>query len=248
MSSSTETCCPPDSLPAGEPSTLGQKGVEVEIGGGLRGYLTGHGESAVVVIYDIFGFNGGRVRQVCDQIGDAGFTVLLPDVYHGEAWDPANYPVTDYGPLFAFVGRVGDWETSVRADVFERVLPFLTHQKGVKKIGFIGFCWGVSVVVRACAHGEPIHAGVGVHPSLTTTEMMDQVKCPILWMPAGNDPPLEPFKEVLSKKPFAEKCGYRLFDEMKHGWSVRGDLTDPAIHRDVDECFRLAIEFFKNNL
>lgn len=45
-----------------------------------------------------------------------------------------------------------------------------------------------------------------------------QVKVPMLIMPSGEDPDHLPVKEVLDKKPFGNKCQYRRFDDMHHGF------------------------------
>ena len=41
---------------------------------------------------------------------------------------------------------------------------------------------------------------------------------PMLIMPSGDDPDHTPVKEVLDKKPFGDKCEYRRFDDMHHGF------------------------------
>ena len=40
----------------------------------------------------------------------------------------------------------------------------------------------------------------------------------MLIMPSGDDPDHLPLKEVLDKKPFGDKCQYRRFDDMHHGF------------------------------
>ena len=35
------------------------------------------------------------------------------------------------------------------------------------------------------------------------------------------------------------------FPDMKHGWSVRGDMNDPKAERDVKKAFNLALAFFR---
>ena len=34
------------------------------------------------------------------------------------------------------------------------------------------------------------------------------------------------------------------FPDMRHGWTVRGDLAAPAIERDVKKAFNLVLAFF----
>jgi dienelactone hydrolase len=35
------------------------------------------------VVYDVFGFSGGRIKGCCDALAAAGFHVAMPDVYRG---------------------------------------------------------------------------------------------------------------------------------------------------------------------
>ena len=66
----SEKCCPADSAAA--LSTAYQpKGVEIDLDG-LKCYTNGKGEKSIIIFYDIFGYNGGRTKQICDQIADEG--------------------------------------------------------------------------------------------------------------------------------------------------------------------------------
>ena len=89
-----DKCCPSNSTPAST-TTYNPKGKEIDLNG-LKCY-TNNGaadnKKSVIVFYDIFGYDGGRTKQICDQIADAGYYVILPDIYHGEAW-PADKPKT----------------------------------------------------------------------------------------------------------------------------------------------------------
>ena len=45
---------------------------------------------------------------------------------------------------------------------------------------------------------------------------------------------------------FGEKSKFYLYDEMSHGWTIRGDVNDKKIARDVGSAFNNALEFFKS--
>ena len=38
------------------------------------------------------------------------------------------------------------------------------------------------------------------------------------------------------------------FPDMRHGWTVRGDLTDPIVERDVKKAFNIVLAFFHKYL
>jgi len=99
-------------------------------------------------------------------------------------------------------------------------------------------------------------AGVSMHPShseismllrLNETELYKEVKVPQLIMPAGNDSP-----NVMPKGLAEEILGNKLtiieFPEMIHGWTIRGDMSEPEIERDAKLAIYEALRFFNENL
>lgn len=78
-------CCPAGSEPQLDTTYKG-KGQDITYQD-LPLYVVGTGHTkAVLVNYDIFGPNGGRTKQVCDQLADEGYLVVMPDYYHGDFW------------------------------------------------------------------------------------------------------------------------------------------------------------------
>ena len=78
-------CCPPGSLPQlveDDKRELAGTIIEGEI---PIYYVAPPAEStkAIVVIYDVFGFSGGRIKGCCEGLAAAGFHVAMPDVYKG---------------------------------------------------------------------------------------------------------------------------------------------------------------------
>ena len=67
-------CCPPGAWGELKPDADYKNKGTVEKLDDLEIYVTGKTESARCVIwnYDIFGFNGGRTRQLCDILGEQG--------------------------------------------------------------------------------------------------------------------------------------------------------------------------------
>ncbi len=180
--SKVQECCPIGSepklaatyKPRGTTSTLGD----------LPIYTIGEGDKAIIFIYDIFGADAGRTKLCCDQLADAGFFVILPDFFRGEPWDS-----DDWSKLGEFFGKFS-W-SRLNKDLNDHVYPYL-EQRGTKKIGMVGCCWGDYIVFQASASGK-IDAGVGFHPTLTkfaesADSLAEASKCPHFLMPAGNDP------------------------------------------------------------
>ena len=85
MAASPEGCCPAGSLPQlveDDKRELGGTIIEGEI---PVYYVAPPAEStkAIVVIFDVCGFSGGRIKGCCEGLAAAGFHVAMPDVYKG---------------------------------------------------------------------------------------------------------------------------------------------------------------------
>mmetsp|Transcript_46181 Transcript_46181/g.76951 ORF Transcript_46181/g.76951 Transcript_46181/m.76951 type:complete len:261 (-) Transcript_46181:112-894(-) len=258
------SCCPPDSLPGLiAPEDYTPKGTVCTLpGSDLSCYEVGSGDKAVIVCYDIFGFDGGRTKGICDQIANAGFVVLLPDFYRGDncAKSGAN-PYTDGDKFMAWFAKVGS-SKAVKDDVDNTIAPYI-KSKGVTKIATVGFCSGAFWSLALCcpapnAPPSPFACGVLAHPSLglskavgegAAEEWADRCTCPILFMPAGNDPDtLLPGGSVVKA---VEASGQEVrsvhFADMQHGWIPRGDLSKENVARDVTAGMELIIEFLKKH-
>lgn len=48
----------------------------------------GSGDNVLIMIHDIFGFDSGRTKLICDELSLLGITVYQPDFYRGEFFDP----------------------------------------------------------------------------------------------------------------------------------------------------------------
>ena len=94
-------CCPSKSLPQYDFISK-NKGTVSKIGE-IDVYTIGDSPKVLIFFYDIFGFSGGRTRQICDQISSLGFTVVLPDILKGDAWKES----APMGPdLYKWLGTI----------------------------------------------------------------------------------------------------------------------------------------------
>jgi dienelactone hydrolase len=111
--------------------------------------------------------------------------------------------------------------------------------------GAIGTCWGTYVVIRM-SEDVDVKAGISMHLSHPNVagllgeseeDLLKAVKSNQFFMPSVRDSNSTKMgglgKEIL---------GDAL--DMNHGWTVRGDLGDPIVERDVRKAFNLALAFF----
>ena len=254
----SSSCCPPGSWegPLNVEGPSEAKGTKITLGKDLTVYYTapppssniGPSRSAIIVFHDVWGLLP-RVLSICDALAEkGGFPVVAPDCFRGKTKDDVDNMLEWF--------QEHSYEKEIANDI-QLCMDFLMEKEGVSQFGAMGFCWGGWVIAKSAANGIPWSAGVSPHPSTgieqkafgnDEVEMMSKVPMPFLIMPAGNDPPNlkpgHPTVEELEKK--GGKCV--VFDKMTHGWTTRGDLSNPDIKKDTETALQLTLEFFKEHL
>jgi len=243
------SCCPAGSWPELK-TDYSPKG-KVKSLDGIDVYYVGEGNSKCILWnYDIFGFEGGRTRQLCDLFASHGFVVVMPDFYRGDWKDPFKSSMEE---LVEFINKTTNWEESLSPDLKNKVVPF-AKEIGAKTFGTIGTCWGSYPVVKLSGK-DKIRCGVSMHPSHSMIaqmlkedeeQILKEIKCPQLFMPAGDDGP-QCKKGGLAEKILKDVTIIE-FPDMKHGWTTKGDFAQPNVERDVTKAISHAIEFFNKHL
>ncbi|XP_031247771.1 endo-1,3;1,4-beta-D-glucanase-like [Pistacia vera] len=188
--------------------------------GGLNTYVTDstHSKLAVLLVFDIFGYEALNLRKLADKIAVAGFYVAVPDFFYG---DP--YVVNPERPLQAWIKDHG---TDKGFDDAKPVIQDL-KSKGLSAIGAVRLFFSAKVVVQL-AKCEFIQAAVMSHPSFVTPDDINWVEVPIAILGAEIDqfsPPslVKQFEEILTAK--SEVDGFvKIFPKVSHGWTVRYDV------------------------
>lgn len=110
--------------------------------------------------------------------------------------------------------------------------------------------------------GIGLHASPGVvgwfHGEGSASSLYQSCQTPLMFLQAGNDPneckvngPVH--QELIRKKStmiqsVVNECVFKEFKDMSHGWTNRGDLSDPLVERDYIEAFKLCTGFFTKHL
>jgi len=213
----------------------------------LMVYRVGASNKCVIWCYDIYGFNGGRTRELCDKLADSGYMVILPDFFRGESRDVT---APDLG---VWLKEKSVWLGQRQKDWVEKILPY-ARAHGAEVFGAVGTCWGGYMVLRLSSYGE-FRAGASFHPATSYVvenllqeklyAVLDEVQCPQLVLTAGEDSPNEKPGGLASKvwgvMPFGPQCELRVYPDMQHGWTTRGDLRIT----EVDNCARAAFNSLK---
>jgi carboxymethylenebutenolidase len=100
-------------------------------GGEAQGYLADGGGPGVLVIQEWWGLVD-HIIDVTDRFGDAGFTALAPDLYHGQT---ATEP--DGAGKLMMALNMGQAATDMGGGV-----DILVERSGHDKVGTVGYCMG----------------------------------------------------------------------------------------------------------
>lgn len=119
-------------------------------------------KAGIILCHDVYGIDGGRLRQVADKMAANGpYIVMAPDLYYDrDAVDKlGDRDRTAWLKQFTKERVVGDLDV-VRSAIAAHVGSADT------RVGVVGFCWGAFAVFAACADAAKYAAGVSLHPSL----------------------------------------------------------------------------------
>lgn len=153
-----------------------------------------------------------------------------------------------------------DWYGQRQSEWVELLLPYALSL-GATTFAAVGNCWGGYMVMRLSSYAE-FKAGVCLHPAITVVgkhilkeniyELFDEVQCPQLMVTAGDDDDNEKRGGLANKvwgvMKFGPKCEFREFPDMKHGWTVRGDMRDECVANAFRAAFNALLGFLGTHL
>lgn len=250
-SAAGDGCCPPGSHGAPPAFDAKPDGIFLSVGKDTPCYYVAPSNAsnkAMILFPDIWGLKS-RIVKISDWLAQqASCHVLVCDCFRGETKD-------DHADMKKWFLSV-PYEPNIASDVTACV-DYLEKEKQVASFGAMGFCWGNWAIGKTCQfQAVPWKVAVCPHPSFKVEnmfgggdiEVMQSIACPVLMMPAGNDPPyLRPNSEEFKAMPHKLSKSVP-FEEMKHGWTTRGDMTDPKMKRDVEAALQETLKFIKQHL
>jgi carboxymethylenebutenolidase len=156
----------------------------------------------VVVIHEIYGLTPW-VRAVADQLAEAGYIAIAPDLLTMK--DLPN--ATDSVPSDLATGAI----RTLSVDDVQRYLDAsasyaMALPSAQKKYGIVGFCWGGGASFQHAVHSPSLAASVVYYGVSPATESLSSIKAPVLGLYGGNDarvgatvPPADSAMKALGK-------------------------------------------------
>jgi carboxymethylenebutenolidase len=156
----------------------------------------------VVVIHEIYGLTPW-VRAVADQLAEAGYIAIAPDLLTMKDLPNATDSVpSDLATAAIRTLSVDDVQRYLDASAsYAMALP-----SAQKMYGIVGFCWGGGASFQHAVHSPSLAASVVYYGVSPATESLSSIKAPVLGLYGGNDarvgatvPPADSAMKALGK-------------------------------------------------
>lgn len=185
--------------------------------------------TAVIVIHEIYGLTDW-VRGVTDQLAEAGYIAIAPDLLSGMA--PGGGGSPEFGASDAARKAIGTLPPNQITADLNAVLDYVVKLPACNgKVAVAGFCWGGGQTFRFANNNNTIKAAFPFYGSAPDEEQgVAKIACPVYGFFAENDArvntTLPPASEWMKKaKKTFEPVTY---DGGGHGFMRAGEAPDAS--------------------
>jgi carboxymethylenebutenolidase len=189
--------------------------------------------TAVVVIHEIFGLTDW-VRGVTDQLAEAGYIAIAPDLLSGAGPDGGGSAELGQDGSRGAIGKLPPDQITADLNAVMEYVSKLPACNG--KVAVAGFCWGGGQTFRFATNNKDVKAALvfyGAGPE--KEEDLARIKCPVYGFYGGNDARVNvtiPKSTELMKK--AGKSYEPItYEGAGHGFMRSGE--DPTANREADK-------------
>eukprot|EP00616_Rhizochromulina_sp_CCMP1243_P008986 CAMPEP_0118997144 /NCGR_PEP_ID=MMETSP1173-20130426/61256_1 /TAXON_ID=1034831 /ORGANISM="Rhizochromulina marina cf, Strain CCMP1243" /LENGTH=746 /DNA_ID=CAMNT_0006948567 /DNA_START=93 /DNA_END=2330 /DNA_ORIENTATION=+ len=246
------------------------KGHEETVPGGVQCYIVGRSPHdgpcrGVVLLPDIRGFQGGRIRAVADFLARYTADIVLvpkllaPPLDRGTQGDgvPEDFDDVDQQDRLHAWLRLLPWKECVD----HKIHSLLVHLKalGASKIALVGCGVGGLLATLAAATNPTVSCLCLISPSLHLLELLlggpspealaARVSSPVLLLSARDDSrtywPGGTVTDTFRQRNLESRS--EPFAEMRRGFVLHGELHNATVHRDVRQALELAVVFLKEH-
>lgn len=230
--------------------------------GGLEYYLAKSGETAsdskaIVLGTDIFGLGLPNPKIMADLFAErTRLDVYVPDYFQGEYMDQKELkPPGGTGPTpLAQEWRKKYSIDNVRPGV-EAFCRALKTEKGYKRLGFVGYCYGGVLSVLLAAEQSPTDVSVCAHPGKLDLADFENVRKPLAMVLAEQDHIFDDQKPaalaILDRIQSEHAVPIAIYDQhagTTHGFGCRPDLENEAVKRAWELAAEETVGWFEGHL
>jgi carboxymethylenebutenolidase len=142
--------------------------------------------TAVVVIHEIFGLTDW-VRGVTDQLAEAGYIAIAPDLLSGAA--PGGGGTAELGGNDAVRKAISSLPPDQITTDLNAIVDYVSKLPACNgKVVVAGFCWGGGQAFRYATNNKNIKATFSFYgPPPDSAEAIARINCPVYGFYGGND-------------------------------------------------------------
>jgi len=183
--------------------------------------------TAVVVIHEIFGLSDW-VRSVTDQLAEAGYIAIAPDLLSGAA--PGGGGTAELGGTDAVRKAISSLPPDQITADLNAVADYVAKLPACNgKVTVAGFCWGGAQTFRYATNNKDIKAAFSFYGAMPQKEAdLAKITCPVYGFYGQNDARISanvPRTEELMKK-VGKTYKPVIYDGAGHGFMRGGE--DPG--------------------
>lgn len=141
---------------------------------------------AVIVIHEIFGLTDW-VRGVADQLAEAGYIAIAPDLLSGMAPNGGGSDELGSGDgVRRVIGSLPPEQITADLNAVAKYVTSLPASDGTVSVG--GFCWGGGQTFRYATNNEDLKAAFVFYGSAPdSAEAIERINCPVYGFYGEND-------------------------------------------------------------
>jgi len=204
--------------------------------------------TAVVVIHEIFGLTDW-VRGMADQLAEAGYIAIAPDLLSGLGPDGGN--TTTFSSVDEARRAISSLPPDqITADLNAAVAYVRQLPAANGKVVVTGFCWGGSQTFRFATNNTEIQAALPFYGSGPNDAAdISRITCPVYGFYGGNDARVNaslPDSERLMKE--ADKVFEpKMYEGAGHGFMRSGEAPDASAEnrRGREQAWQRLLEILK---
>ncbi|KAI0483709.1 dienelactone hydrolase [Xylaria cf. heliscus] len=238
-------CCTVGVRHAGEPT-----GAEIKVGK-HDAYLAtpdpakAHKDVAILYVPDVMGI-WANSKLIADQFAANGYLTLILDLFNG---DPVQVNPPAGFDTFKWIEKGTGGNNPHTKEYVDPVvvdgIKWLKNEKGVKKLGAVGYCFGAKYVARHFEDG--IDVGYFAHPSFVDEDELRGFKGPLSISAAETDTIFPSEKRYRSEeilKEGGQPYQINLFSGVVHGFAVRAEISEKHQKFAKEQAFYQAVQWF----
>lgn len=185
--------------------------------------------AVVIVIHEIFGLTDW-VRGVVDQLAEAGYIAIAPDLLSGAA--PGGGGTAELATGDAVrkaISSLPPDQITADLNAVKDYVSKLPAANGIVTV--VGFCWGGSEAFRYASNAKGIKASFVFYGTGPTNEqVIERITCPVYGFYGGNDARVT--STVEKTKSLMEKAGKKyepvIYEAAGHGFMRAGENSDAS--------------------